>query len=70
MSKTINARFTNGVLTPLETLDLPEGALVALSIETSHPPESAVSVNYNRLNEDLLIEEYLGKERKFREREE
>ena len=70
MSKTINARFANGVLTPLETLDLPEGALVALSIETSRPSESAVSVNYNRLNEDLLIEECLGKERKFRERKE
>ena len=32
---TVNARFANGVLTPLEPIDLPEGALVALHIETS-----------------------------------
>ena len=31
--KTINARFTDGVLAPLEPLDLPEGALVALNIQ-------------------------------------
>ncbi len=33
-TKTINARFTNGVLTPLEPLDLPEGVLVELNIQT------------------------------------
>ena len=39
MTKTVNARFANGVLTPLEPLDLPEGALVALSIETAGTSE-------------------------------
>ena len=39
MTKTVNARFANGVLTPLEPLDLPEGALVALSIEAAGAPE-------------------------------
>lgn len=33
-TKTVNARFTNGALTPLEPLDLPEGVLVALNIQT------------------------------------
>ena len=32
MTKTVKARFANGVLTPLETIDLPEGALVSLDI--------------------------------------
>ena len=43
MTKTINARFANGVLTPLEPLDLPEGAVVALSIETAGTPESELA---------------------------
>ena len=33
-TQTVNARFSNGVLTPLEPLDLPEGVLVALNIQT------------------------------------
>ena len=33
-SRTVNARFTNGALTPLEPLDLPEGSLVELNIQT------------------------------------
>ena len=33
-TKTVNARFTNGVLTPLEPLDLPEGIVVQLNIQT------------------------------------
>lgn len=33
MSNTINAKFANGVFTPLEPVGLPEGAIVALSIE-------------------------------------
>ena len=32
---TVNARFANGVLTPLEPIDLPEGALVVLNIEAA-----------------------------------
>ena len=32
-TQTVNARFTNGVLTPLEPLDLPEGVLVELNIQ-------------------------------------
>ena len=37
-TKTVNARFTNGVLTPLEPLDLPEGVLVELNIQTLEAP--------------------------------
>ena len=37
-TKTVNARFTNGALTPLEPLDLPEGALVELNIQTLNDP--------------------------------
>ncbi len=37
-SKTVNARFTNGVLTPLEPLDLPEGILMKLTIQTVDAP--------------------------------
>ena len=33
-TRTVNARFTNGALTPLEPLDLPEGILVELNIRT------------------------------------
>lgn len=41
MSKTVNARFANGVFTPLEPVAFPEGAIVALSIE-AEPTEPAV----------------------------
>ena len=34
-TRTVNARFTNGVLTPL---DLPEGILVELNIQTLDAP--------------------------------
>ena len=37
-TRTVNARFTNGALTPLEPLDLPEGALVELNIQTLNDP--------------------------------
>jgi len=33
-TKTVNARFTNGALTPLEPLDLPEGIVAQLNIQT------------------------------------
>lgn len=33
MSKTVNAKFANGVFTPLEPVVFPEGAIVVLSIE-------------------------------------
>lgn len=33
-TRVVNARFTNGVLTLLEPLDLPEGVLVELNIQT------------------------------------
>ena len=33
MSKTVNARFANGVFTPLEPVAFPEGAIVVLNIE-------------------------------------
>jgi len=41
MSKTVNARFANGVFTPLEPVAFPEGAIVALSIE-AEPTEPVV----------------------------
>ena len=48
MPKTVNARFANGVLIPLEPLDFEEGAVVALSIEVVQPqpqwPENASTV--------------------------
>ena len=37
-TQTVNARFANGVLTPLEPLDLPEGVLVELNIQTLDAP--------------------------------
>lgn len=33
MSKTVNARFANGVFTPLEPIAFPEGTIVVLNIE-------------------------------------
>ena len=89
MTKTVKARFANGVLTPLEVIDLPEGALVTLDIgeiygsdldaPTNGPESSSVAsresligqaeqVNYNRLNDELMDEEYFEKERRIRER--
>ena len=41
MSKTVNARFANGVFTPLEPVAFPEGTIVALSIE-AEPTEPVV----------------------------
>ena len=37
-TRTVNARFTNGVLTPLEPLDLPDGILVELNIQPLDDP--------------------------------
>ena len=37
-TRTVNARFTNGALMPLEPLDLPEGSLVELNIQTLDDP--------------------------------
>ena len=89
MTKTVKARFANGVLTPLEAIDLPEGALVSLDIgeisstepdapatETEPSPvasRASISdrnepVNYNRLNDELMDQEYFEKERRIRER--
>lgn len=85
MTQTVKARFANGVLTPLETIDLPEGALVSLDIgeisatEPDAPPtetepwniasltDGNEPVNYNRLNDELMDEEYFEKERRIRE---
>lgn len=35
----VKARFSNGVLTPLEPLDLEEGKEVVVSIEDAPPPD-------------------------------
>ena len=42
MSKAVNARFANGVFTPLEPVAFPEGAIVVLNIEaeSAEPPVS------------------------------
>lgn len=37
MIKTVKARFAGGVLTPLDAITLPEGALVKLTIDLSDP---------------------------------
>ena len=89
MTKTVKARFSNGVLTPLETIDLPEGSLVSLDIgeiSIAEPDEPATEtepspvasrasitdrnepVNYNRLNDELMNQEYFEKERRISER--
>ena len=86
MTRIVKARFANGVLTPLEAIDLPEGALVSLDIgeisstepdapATETEPSSVASrasitdgnepVNYNRLNDELMVEEYFEKERRI-----
>ena len=39
MTTTVKARFADGVLTPLETIDLPEGTVVMLNIEVTYVPE-------------------------------
>ncbi len=39
MTKRISARYANGVLTPLEPLDLEDGEVVVLSIEAASKPE-------------------------------
>lgn len=43
-TQTVNARFANGVLTPLEPLDLPEGVLVELNIQRVDAPGPDVPV--------------------------
>ena len=54
MSKTVNARFANGVFTPLEPVAFPEGAIVVLNIQ-AEPTEPAVPHDGKRLpgTEDL-----------------
>lgn len=42
MSKTVNARYANGVFTPLEPVSFPEGTIVALSIE-AEPTDPVVT---------------------------
>ena len=37
MTTTVKARFADGVLTPLEAIDLPEGAVVVLTIDVNDP---------------------------------
>ena len=37
MTTTVKARFADGGLTPLEAIDLPEGAVVVLTIDANDP---------------------------------
>ena len=83
----VRARYADGVLTPLEPLDLEEGVEVVISLEgtlsagqatiggelTVTPSKSDLigesqESDFNRINEKLMIEEYLEKERRIRER--
>ena len=48
MAKKLRAKFTNGVLKPLEKLDLEEGAEVVLYIDSETNDESAFRVVPNR----------------------
>ena len=78
MLRTVNAKYANGVLKPLEPLDLEEGSEVVLSIEmaptlVNKSDEGGFVDKYrymlpSHIDEDLMIEEYLEKERKIRER--
>ena len=78
MLRTVNAKYANGVLTPLEPLDLEEGSEVVLNIEIAPAPvnksdEGGFVGEYrymlpSQIDEELMIEEYLEKERKIRER--
>ena len=42
MTTSVKARFSNGVLTPLEPLNLEEGEEVMVSIADSPPPDEAI----------------------------
>ena len=44
MTTTVKATYANGVLTPLEPLDLEEGEQVTVAIEARPPSEGATSV--------------------------
>lgn len=89
MNKIVRARFANGVLTPLEPLDLPDGMLVWLDIDPRGHLEPEITElasrilsdhrgfaagidpeKINQLNDDLMVEEYLQKERRIRKRNE
>ena len=42
VTTSVKARFSNGVLTPLEPLDLEEGKEVMVSIADAPPPDKAI----------------------------
>ena len=48
MIANVKARFSNGVLTPLEPLDLEEGKEVVVSIEDAPPPAKPESTEGGR----------------------
>ena len=52
VTRTVNARFTNGVLTPLEPLDLPDGILVELNIQTLDDPGPDAPASVGDAEED------------------
>ena len=56
-TRTVNARFTNGALTLLEPLDLPEGILVELNIRTLDDagPDSSASGGDEEEDAGLLL---------------
>ena len=51
MSNRVRARFANGVLTPLEPLDLEEGTVVVLNIEAAHATDSYGARVYNSMSD-------------------
>lgn len=51
-TRTLNARFTNGALTPLEPLDLPEGVLVELNIQTLYDADPDAQASAGDEEED------------------
>ena len=59
-TRTVNARFTNGVLTPLEPLDLPEGILVELNIQTPDTPGSDSPVQATAKTEFRVVPNHSG----------
>ena len=88
VTRRVHAQYLNGVLVPLETIDLPDRAFVSMDLVDMAEPVQVVpatglehlgigrdvtrifengSLNYNLLNEEMIVQEYLQKEQKIRE---
>ena len=68
MISRMKARYSKGVIVPLEALDLEEGANLFVSVEVdTHDENSRLTSDARCLNQrldDLYIEDYFEKERR------